>query len=188
MTSPSTKRLSPLCLLVVGPLLLGGCGSRSNEIPLVNAGFEQTGDAQDPVPGWRLNQHAGSPAYEMTIDPTTAASGHASFRMHRLAPQFYGSIAQPAAVPKKHHGKVLLTAQMKTQDVGRKGWVLALTIVGPDGNQQIRAQPLSGTHGFAEVSVSAKLPDNAQAIEVSVLLLDEGTGWLDDVRVRIDAD
>jgi hypothetical protein len=188
MTRSSKKRLLLSWLLFPTLLCVGGCHSSTGEIPLVNAGFEEAGDAQNPVPGWRLNQHAGAPAYDMSIDTATAASGHASFRMRRLTPQFYGSIAQQAAVPKGLGGKsAVLTARMKTQDVGRKGWVLVMTIVAGDGNHQVRAEPLSGTREFAEVSLRTKLPDDVQAIEVSALLLDDGTAWLDDVRLRVEA-
>ncbi len=161
----------------------------SSDIPLVNAGFEEAGDAHDPVPGWRLTQHAGAPAYDMSIDTETAAAGRASFRMRRLTPQFYGEIAQQVAIPKGRGGRsAVLSARMKTRDVGRKGWVLVMTIVAASGNRQVRAEPLSGTHEFTEVSVHAKLPDDAQAVEISALLLDDGTAWLDDVHLLVDVD
>jgi hypothetical protein len=188
MTRSSKKRLLLSCLLFPGFLCVGGCNSSPTEISLVNAGFEEAGDAQAPVPGWRLNQHAGAPAYEMSIDTKTVASGRASFRMHRLTPQFYGSIAQQATLPKGLGGRsAVLTARMKTQDVGRKGWVLVMTITAGDGNHQVRAEPLRGTNEFTTVTLRAKLPDDVQAIEVSALLLDEGTAWLDDVRLRVEA-
>ena len=190
MTFSSAKRLLPRCLLLL-PLvwLAASCVSHTSEIPLVNAGFEEAGDTRNPVPGWRLNQHAGAPAYDMSIDTETAASGRASFRMRRLTPQFYGSIAQQVAIPKGRSGRsAVLSARMKTRDVGRKGWVLVMTIVGADGNRQVRAEPLTGTHEFTDVSIRAKLADDAQAVEVSALLLDEGTAWLDDVHLRVDAD
>ena len=180
-------RLSLWLLLCLAALALCACTHGSHEIALDNPGFETTdGAVQNAVPGWRLAQHAGAPAYEMSIDMQAAASGHASFRMHRLTPQRYGSIAQQVAVPDSARGKpVTLSARMKTQNVGRKGWVLVLTIIADGGNNQVRGAPLTGTQNFNEVKVEATLPPDATAIEVSALLLDDGTGWLDDVRVRI---
>jgi hypothetical protein len=168
-------------------LAVCACAPHDREIALVNPGFEAAAAGGETVPGWRLAQHAGAPAYAMSIDTATAASGHASFRMQRLSPQVYGSIVQQVAVPDAARGRsVTLSARMKTQDVGRKGWVLILTIVADAGNRQVRAEAQTGTHDFADVAVGAHLPDDARAVEVSALLLDEGTGWLDDVRLRID--
>ena len=189
MRSVSSMRYSSVIrLLLPTILLLSGCASHTTDVPLANAGFEETGgDAQHPIPGWNLAQHAGAPAYEMAVDTQTAASGHASFRMHRLTPQFYGSIAQRVAVPPGNGGKyATLSARMKTRDVGRKGWVLVMTVIATSGNKQVRAEPLSGSHEFGNVEVQTKLPDDVQAIEASALLLDEGSGWLDDVRLTID--
>ena len=169
-------------------LLLSGCGAHTGEIPLVNAGFETQGASHDAVPGWRLAQHAGAPAYEMSVDTQAAAEGRASFRMRRLTPQFYGAISQEVKLPPGSGGrKATLTARMKTQGVGSKGWILVLTVIATSGNTQFRSQPMSGDHDFGSVEVSTRLVDDAQAIEVSALLRDDGTGWLDDVHLRIDA-
>ncbi len=189
MPFSSVKQLLLSYLLLPCMLLISGCTSHVSEIPLVNAGFEEAGDARNPVPGWRLTQHAGAPAYDMSIDTETAAAGRASFRMRRLTPQFFGEIAQQVAIPEGRGGRsAILSARMKTRDVGRKGWVLVMTIVAATGNSQVRAEPQSGTHEFTEVSIHAKLPDDARAIEVSALLLDDGTAWLDDVHLRVDVD
>src|SRR5207344_2898762 len=75
MTFSSANRLLLPCLLFPCVLLVSGCASHMNEIPLVNAGFEEAGDTHNPVPGWRLTQHAGAPAYAMSIDTDTAAAG-----------------------------------------------------------------------------------------------------------------
>jgi hypothetical protein len=166
-------------------LLIGGCATRNAEVALVNPGFEAAPDAQHPIPGWTLSQHAGAQAYEMTLDSQEAFQGRGSFRIKRIAPQRYGSISQSVAVTTLAGRTVELDAALKTRDVGQAGWVLMMNVVAASGNAQVRAAPLSGSHDFARVSIRTKLPADAKSIDVSALLLDDGTAWLDDVHLRV---
>jgi len=174
-----------LWLLVL--LFACACARRegSDEIALVNPGFEAAPVAGAWVPGWTFSQHVGDDAYDMAVDDEIAAEGQKSLRMRRYAPQVYGALSQHVALT-GHAGETIeLSARLRTKEVGPKGWVLVLTVIASTGNQQFRATPMTGTQEFAEVKVRAKLPEGVEAIDVGALLRDAGTGWIDDVHIRL---
>lgn len=157
------------------------------EVAIANPGFEAgAGDARNPIPGWMLIQHAGPISYESKIDTRVHAQGKASFRITRIQDQVYGSISQkvtiaPAAVDRR----IELSAQMRTVGVDKRGWVLMLTVMAPNGNEQVRSDPLLGKHEFTRVKVTTKLPAGTRELDIGALLLGGGSAWLDDVHVRI---
>jgi len=51
--------------------------------------------------------------------------------------------------------------------------------------KQVRSSPLSGDRDWQTVSVRAVVPDGTTLIGISAVLLDAGTGCIDDVRVRL---
>ncbi len=156
------------------------------EIALVNPGFEMPVKA-DEIPGWNQMQHAGALAYEMTTDSKQFHGGKHSFRMHRTVNQVYGSLEQKVAAEKLIGKTVELSAQLRTADVGKKGWRLILNFMSGDGNSitQKKSEPMVGTSTkWQKITLEDKVPVATTWISVSVVLLDEGTGWVDDVRLR----
>lgn len=146
---------------------------------IANPGFEQPASG-DRIPGWTLSQHAGVQAYEMGIDHASAAEGKASFRMQRLRVQVYGAITQQLDAATLAGKTVELTAKVRTKDVGPRGWMVSLDAAGS------RASALaSGTSDWHEVQVRAKVPAGTKTVTVGAMLRDAGTGWLDDVRLRV---
>ena len=161
----------------------GGAGSSTRaiaSIAVANAGFEEPG-APNRIPGWTLNQHAGVPAYEMTLDATAPFAGRASFRMRRTQPQVYGLIFQEVPID-PYAGRTLeLSVMARTADVGPLGWVLYIDV--PGGRET--AVPLTGTTDWRAVRVRVKVPAEAHKVSIGAMLLDAGTGWLDDVKLNV---
>jgi hypothetical protein len=181
----SMKKLTAAVMLLA---LVDGSGfaapavpaKKPNTIAVANPGFEDAGAAADSVPGWTLSQHAGVRAYEMTLDQAAPYAGKASFRMKRTAPQIYGSITQEIAVG-KYAGKTLeLSAMARTEGVGPEGWVLVADLPG-----ERKTAAMTGTAGWRALRVRIEVPVGVQKLSIGAMLLDAGTGWLDDVKLRV---
>ena len=161
--------------------------AKVSEITLANPGFEaQSTDTQNPIPGWRLSQHAGPISYESKLDTRVHTQGKASFRITCLQDQVYGSISQKVSIaPAVVDRTIELSARMRTHGVDKRGWVLMLTVMAPSGNEQVRSEPLLGKHAFTRVKVATKLPAGTRELDIGALLLGGGSAWLDDVHLRI---
>jgi hypothetical protein len=179
-----------ICCAGVAALFLAACANPDSgaggatraiaSVPVSNAGFEEPG-APDRIPGWTLTQHAGVSAYEMTQDATAPFAGSASFRMRRTQPQVYGLISQEVLID-PHAGKTLeLSAMARTKDVGPLGWVLYIDVPG----SRETATPLTGTTDWQPVRVRLKVPAAVHKVSIGAMLLDGGTGWLDDVKLSV---
>lgn len=158
-------------------------------ITLVNPGFE-TGMSNGQLPGWRKSQHIGSNAYSMTIDTENPAEGKQSFRIERIREQVYGLIEQLVAIPEGLDGKpITYSAMLKTDDVGDDGWCLVVTFHGRTGAilDQKRSLPIIGTHDWSRATVETVLPAGTHTVAAGVLLLDKGTGWIDDNQLFVAA-
>jgi hypothetical protein len=153
--------------------------------PLVrNIGFEESPTA--PV-GWRLSQHAGVTAYEHAIDEEVFFQGTRSFRMQRIKEQVYGLIDQRIRLPGGEPTRLQFGAVLRSRGVGPQGWVLTANFVDIEGGiiDQVRAEPVRGDTEWKPVALEAPIPPATHRIAIGVMLLDEGTGWVDDVWVRI---
>ncbi|HEX3122250.1 MAG TPA: hypothetical protein VHQ21_03035 [Rhodanobacteraceae bacterium] len=165
----------------VGSTSAGGAAPRViASIAVANAGFEEPG-APNRIPGWTLSQHAGVAAYEMTEDATAPFAGRASFRMRRTERQVFGLLFQEIPID-PYAGKTLeLSAMARTADVGPLGWALYVDV--PGGREM--AAPLTGTTDWHAVRVRVKVPADAHQVSIGAMLLDAGTGWLDDVKLNV---
>jgi hypothetical protein len=174
-----------LVLALLLPLFAGTAAA--SESAIRNLGFED--DPQRPL-GWKLSQHAGVMAYENAIDAEVFHEGSQSFRMRRVKEQVYGLVEQRMRVPSGEAQRLRLGAHLRTRGVGPQGWVLTATFVDIEGGiiDQVRADPLSGDTDWTPVALEAAIPANAYWVAFGVLLLDEGTGWVDEVQVRIGGD
>jgi hypothetical protein len=160
----------------------------ATDIKLVNPSFEEPANGARTL-GWFGTQHYGPNRerdYEWSVDAETASDGKASYRIRRKNPQVYGMIAQGVVI-EAHAGKTLeLSAMMKTDDVGPDGWVLVVNVEDRKSLvQQVRSTPATGKHDFKRYSVRFKLPPEAYELKIGVMLLDAGTGWVDDVKLRV---
>ncbi len=160
----------------------------ATDIQLVNPSFEEPANGPR-APGWFATQHYGPNRerdYEWAVDTAVAAEGKASYRIRRKNPQAFGMIGQGVVI-EAHAGKSLeLSAMMKTDEVGPEGWVLVVNIENRNAVlQQVRSDPATGTRDFKRHTVRFKLPADAFELKIGVMLLDAGTGWVDDIKLRM---
>ncbi len=171
------------CPMVAAALLLSASAGAA-EIRLENPGFEADANARGRIPGWVFTQHRGTRAYTFEIDGRHATDGQRSIRLERTVEEDYGMIAQ--RVPGHAYiGQVVeSTASIRTQGVGKEGWVLVMSFL-EDGAVlwQERTAPLSGNSDWRRVKLQGKVPQRTTDIEVGFLLLDGGTGWADGVTL-----
>ena len=156
------------------------------EIKLVNPSFEEPASGVR-APGWSPTQHTGPERnYEWAVDSQTASDGKSSYRIKRLSPQAFGMINQ-AVIVAEHAGKTLeFSAAMKTDAVGAEGWLLNVNIETRNTIlEQVRSAPVTGKKDWVRAAVRFKLPANAYELKLGVMLLDSGTGWVDDVKLIV---
>jgi len=172
-------------LVIAAAVLMCACGlqgSGGSSIALVNGDFEQPA-GEGGIPGWQYSHHAGVDAYKVSLDTDSPAQGKASAKMTRSQPQIYGSLDQLVSVKGAAGKTVRVTAKMKSDSVGPKGWVLFMSGRGLKGN--IYSTPVTGSTPWKDVSIEAKMPADADKLNIGVTLLDGGTGWIDDVKVSV---
>lgn len=162
--------------------------TRIQDIRFENLDFEQpVGERR--VPGWSLTQHAGAPAYEMVIDDRIRAGGKQSFRMRQTREEYYGFAEQRILIARGllDDREVELSAMMRSAEVGPKGWLLTVACFSAQNASlgEFRSAPLTGTQDWRRVTVRAKVPRDTRTLSIGALLLDNGTGWLDDVEFRL---
>jgi len=182
------------------PILLVGVSACSQEAPqgksavgngkaalLNNPGFEAPGDKPE---GWRLTQHAGPASYENKLDDAVSAEGKRSFRLKRTKQQVYGLIDQRVGLPPSGAKQLKLAAKLRTQGVGPGGWILTVNFLDIDGQviDQRRAEAVTGDTDWLPRTIEAPIPANTSRIAVGAMLLDDGTGWLDDVQLELTGD
>ncbi len=158
----------------------------ATDIKLVNPSFEEPANGAR-APGWFSTQHYGATRdYEWAVDTEAASDGKASYRIKRLRPQAFGMINQGVVV-EAHAGKTLeLSAMMKTDDVGPEGWLLVVNVENRNAVlEQVRSLPATGKHDFKRYSLRFRLPADAYELKIGVMLLDAGTGWVDDLKLRV---
>lgn len=160
--------------------------SSPNEIALVNGGFEQ-GDETSTPPGWEGSQHSGVRAYEYGIDRKSPGKGKASFRIHRTQQQVYGLIQQRVDAKKLIGKTVEATALLRSAKVGKRGFMLYVNLESGDGAtlSQVRSEPMVDDTRWTRRSAKIKVTETAVTIAIGFMLRDGGTGWVDDVRLRV---
>jgi len=93
----------------------------------------------------------------------------------------YGLIFQEVRID-PYAGRTLeLSVMARPADVGPLGWVLYIDV--PGGRET--AVPLTGTTDWRAVRVRVKVPAEAHKVSIGAMLLDGGTGWLDDVKLNV---
>lgn len=178
-------KLVALVVVLLGVTTFGTTVS-ATEIKLINPSFEDAASGAR-APGWFASQHTGPVRnYEWAVDTETATDGKTSYRIKRLSPQVYGMIAQGVNVA-EHAGKTLeFSAAMKGSDLGPEGWLLAVNIESRNAIlEQVRSKPVTGKQDWKRSAVRFKLPAEAYELRLGVMLLDDGTGWVDDIKLRV---
>lgn len=175
-------------ILCVAGFLIAGSGMAA-DIPLKNPGFEQP-MAGILIPGWSRTQHAGVRAYEVKTDSNDVSEGKHSISMRRTTDQVWGMIMQRVEGKELAGKPIELRAMLKSAAAGKGGWVMVMTFRNYSNMlDQVRSAPMIGDTKWTEVVLKGLAPPTTNAVDVSFMLLDEGTGWADHVRLRtVDAD
>lgn len=177
------KSLSIACLSL--SLLYASLGWAQTP-KLANPGFEES---DTKATGWRFSQHAGVKAYVIAVDDEVKAEGKHSFRMQRTEKQVYGLLQQMVELTPGSAGTMRLSAEMRSEKVGKDGWILVvnfLTALGENIISQVRAKPVTGDSDWERIELVAPIPERTGKLSIGVMLLDEGTGWVDDVQLKIE--
>jgi hypothetical protein len=160
--------------------------TRDSALQIVNGGFEDTRTPSRPF-GWMPLQHVGDISYKFEHDNETATEGKRSFRIHRFAVQAYGTIKQTIVLPPQNkYRKLELTASLKSKGTDGEGWCLIASVnAGPiQFIRQYKSTPLLGDNDWRRVKLEIPIEKGDTDIAIGATLLGDGTGWIDDVKLR----
>ncbi len=164
-------------------------------VPLSNAGFEiAKADAPETPDAWILMQHAGEPAYVLSVDADKPRAGRRSGRLQSIRSEVFGSVSQalPAA---PWRGRTLrFSGWMRTRDVegndfGRGAGMFLNSMKGgyPLVYSQMQANAVQGTTEWTRYEVLLKVPDDADTLEIGFIVYGPGTAWFDDAALDVVA-
>jgi hypothetical protein len=165
-------------------------------IPMVNPGFESTKPGKVGAPeGWWAIQHAGPDSYVFEHDSKVKHSGERSIRVTNIGPEPFGSIYQtiPAIA---FRGKTLrFSAWVRTEGTvgNRFGTGAGLKLHAVRGGYplevaEMRNDAVHGTVEWARYEIALRIPDEAEAVEVGMLVFGPGIAWLDDTALDVVPD
>ena len=191
-----------LFLIVATLLMLAACGADNDVVhrnssqqqelqppqaialPLKNPSFEQSDQFHK---GWGFSQHAGEPAYIVSIDTTDSTDGKNSCRIERKLVQAWGMVNQWLPLDNATGKSIRLSAMIKSENLGPDGF--DLNLVFRKANRKfistVGAKAVTGTNNWQRIEVTGNVPVNAAHLQITAVLNDAGTVWLDDVQVIV---
>jgi len=177
------KRIAHALLLCSAAASLA-CGA--TDIALVNPGFEAPANGPQ-APGWVPTQHYGKERnFEWSVDTGSASEGKSSYRIKRLSEQAFGMIQQSVRVDAFAGKTVEFSAMLKADEVGPEGWLLVVNVENRNTIlEQLRSEPVTGKQNWKRSVLRVRLPPDVFELKLGVMLLDAGTGWVDDVKLRV---
>ncbi|RLW66351.1 MAG: hypothetical protein B6D73_03930 [gamma proteobacterium symbiont of Stewartia floridana] len=153
-------------------------------LPLKNPSFEESDQF---VKGWGFSQHAGEPAYEVSIDTSDSTDGKHSYRIERKLVQAWGMINQWLPLDSAVGKSIKLSAMIKSEALGPKGFDLSLVFRKANKKfiSEIASEIVTGSHEWQRLEVVAVVPAKTAHLQVTAVLNDAGTAWLDDVQLTL---
>ncbi|MCG7868336.1 MAG: hypothetical protein JAZ19_09775 [Candidatus Thiodiazotropha taylori] len=194
------NRMFSLFWMVTALLLLSACSDKNQtaeqslpqekpplqaiSLPLKNPSFEQSDQF---VKGWGFSQHAGEPAYEVSIDTSDSTDGKHSYRIERKLVQAWGMINQWLPLESAVGKSIKLSAMIKSEALGPKGFDLSLVFRKANKKfiSEIASEIVTGSHEWQRLEVVAVVPAKTAHLQVTAVLNDAGTAWLDDVQLTL---
>ncbi|MCG7907110.1 MAG: hypothetical protein JAY67_22485 [Candidatus Thiodiazotropha taylori] len=194
------NRMFSLFWMVTALLLLSACSDKNQtaeqslpqekpplqaiSLPLKNPSFEQSDQF---VKGWGFSQHAGEPAYEVSIDTNDSTDGKHSYRIERKLVQAWGMINQWLPLDSAVGKSIKLSAMIKSEALGPKGFDLSLVFRKANKKfiSEIASEIVTGSHEWQRLEVVAVVPAKTAHLQVTAVLNDAGTAWLDDVQLTL---
>jgi hypothetical protein len=156
-----------------------------HQIKVINPGFESSATAAE---GWTVTQHTGEAAYESSIDTRHFTEGKQSFRITRIREQWWGMLSQYIDLPASAKKKITLSAMVKTEALGDKGFQLALHFRKSSSKfiSDEKSKLISGNTDWQKIEFSAVIPEKTAIVQIAATLLDDGSAWIDDVKLAIE--
>ncbi|MCG7944999.1 MAG: hypothetical protein AB2733_07060 [Candidatus Thiodiazotropha taylori] len=194
------NRMFSLFWMVTASLLLSACSDKDQtaeqslpqekpplqaiSLPLKNPSFEQSDQF---VKGWGFSQHAGEPAYEVSIDTSDSTDGKHSYRIERKLVQAWGMINQWLPLDSAVGKSIKLSAMIKSEALGPKGFDLSLVFRKANKKfiSEIASEIVTGSHEWQRLEVVAVVPAKTAHLQITAVLNDAGTAWLDDVQLTL---
>ncbi|MCG7962071.1 MAG: hypothetical protein N0E54_05125 [Candidatus Thiodiazotropha taylori] len=194
------NRMFSLFWMVTALLLLSACSDKNQtaeqslpqekpplqaiSLPLKNPSFEQSDQF---VKGWGFSQHAGEPAYEVSIDTSDSTDRKHSYRIERKLVQAWGMINQWLPLESAVGKSIKLSAMIKSEALGPKGFDLSLVFRKANKKfiSEIASEIVTGSHEWQRLEVVAVVPAKTAHLQVTAVLNDAGTAWLDDVQLTL---
>lgn len=138
--------------------------------------------------GWQV---AGSEPddYEIGTDTSVARSGSRSgYISSRPDARGFGTLMQTFKANNYRGMRLCLSAFIRTADVER--WAgLWMRVDGPDDTtlafDNMSDRPISGTTEWRRYRIVLDVPEPSETISFGILLLGEGSAWIDDVAIDI---
>ncbi|MCG7927543.1 MAG: hypothetical protein JAY67_18655 [Candidatus Thiodiazotropha taylori] len=195
-----SNRMFSLFWMVTASLLLSACSDKNQmaeqslpqekpplqaiSLPLKNPSFEESDQF---VKGWGFSQHAGEPAYEVSIDTSDSTDGKHSYRIERKLVQAWGMINQWLPLDSAEGKSIKLSAMIKSEALGPKGFDLSLVFRKANKKfiSEIASESVTGSHEWQRLEVVAVVPAKTAHLQITAVLNDAGTVWLDDVQLTL---
>ncbi|MES9861296.1 MAG: hypothetical protein ABW157_04340 [Candidatus Thiodiazotropha sp. LLP2] len=158
--------------------------AQAASLQLKNPSFEQS----DKFPkGWGFSQHAGEPAYAVSIDTTNSTDGKNSYRIERKLVQAWGMVNQWLPLDNATGKSIKLTAMIKSENLGAAGFDLNLVFRKANRKfiEKVGSEAITGTNDWQKIEVTGVVPAGTAHLQITGVLNDAGTAWLDDIQVRI---
>jgi hypothetical protein len=162
-------------------------------IALVNPGFESAkAGSSVAAEGWAGIHHASNVSYTFTLDDKIFRSGTRSLRIDNTGPEVVGIISQAiSALP--HRGKTLrFSGWIRTHDTkgnpfgaGAGLMLQAMAYGSPQAFAHMRENAINGTTDWTRYQLKLTVPQDAQLIEVGMMLFGPGAAWLDDAALDV---
>jgi hypothetical protein len=186
-------------IIVILSLLLTACGSevaqqsqlqqqtalpKTTLLPLKNPSFEES---DQHVKSWGFSQHAGEPSYLVSIDTNESTEGKNSYRIERKLVQAWGMINQWLPLENAIGKSVTLSAMVKSENLGPKGFDLSLVFRKANRKyiSAVDSAIVTGSNGWQRIEVTSIVPAHTAHLQITAVLNDAGTAWLDDVELSI---
>ncbi|MES9972252.1 MAG: hypothetical protein ABW092_19640 [Candidatus Thiodiazotropha sp.] len=158
--------------------------TKTISLPLKNPSFEAS---DQYLEGWGFSQHAGKPSYLVSVDTSESTDGKNSYRIERKLVQSWGMVYQWLPLEDASGKSITLSAMIKSENLGPDGFDISLVFRKANRRfiSEIGSEVVTGTNQWQRITATGVVPDNTAQLQITAVLNDAGTAWLDDVRVSI---
>jgi hypothetical protein len=161
--------------------------SLRGQVPLANAGFEETqGAGANCPPRWGCSMHADPTSFAFRIDaPADAPEGKQVMCIERIRPEPWSIATQSLDARPMRGARARLSLMVRIDAPGPRAgpWML---VRGPHGSLlDFLERPVASTKGWERLEVELPVGADAQGIEVGATMLDGGRACFDDARLEV---